>query len=365
MHSSGLKSDEQWFQGYNNGMLALAENMFKAGGIPIICWHWKDPLQKTEQSAFYSVDTDFDLRKAFTDNTYETFNVNSPEYQAIIKDIDLISGYLKQPADKDVPVLWSPLHEAAGGWLWWGRDKVAKPCKQLWLLMYDRMTNHHKLNNLVWVWTCEEGGDALDWYPGDDFADIIGRDIYPYPNQREKNHTSRVANFERLKDIYNAGKIIALAENGAIPYPDSLINDGAEWSFFMPWYGDFTTDVNTSADWNYIMNHNYVITLEGMPGWDNYTLTTSISQTAKPKSSTKPTTTVRSRRGSLELNIKGSDVQSVELFNLRGAKIAVLSKDKLSAGTHRLTTKGIAKQMCFVRVRSVDNRVVTLPVRIE
>ncbi|MDR2727894.1 MAG: hypothetical protein LBB56_02090, partial [Chitinispirillales bacterium] len=282
MHSSGLKSDEQWYQGYNSGALSLAENMFNAGGIPIFCWHWKDPNKKTEQSAFYSDDTDFDPAKIFKDAACTLVDENSNEYKNVIADIDLISGYLKQLADKGVAVLWRPLHEAAGGWFWWGRNKNPKPCSALWRLMFDRMVNHHKLNNLIWVWTCEESGDALEWYPGDEYADIIGRDIYPYPNQREKNHSSRVSNFEHLKEIYGASKIIALAENGAVPHPDSLAADGAGWSFFMPWYGDFTTQVNTAAEWNYTMNHSYVITLDNMPGWDKYGLV-SVNKNVKPK----------------------------------------------------------------------------------
>jgi len=49
---------------------------------------------------------------------------------------------------------------------------------------------------------------------------------------------------------------------------------GAGWSYFMPWYGDYTMDGwahdNTAADWNSIMNNNYVvITLDKMPVGQN------------------------------------------------------------------------------------------------
>ena len=67
--------------------------------------------------------------------------------------------------------------------------------------------------------------DALDWYPGDEYVDIIGRDYYYYP--REANHGSLVASFEKVKEIFNGRKIIALTENGSIPHPDSLIGDEA------------------------------------------------------------------------------------------------------------------------------------------
>jgi len=372
MHSSGFKSGDMWFKGYTGGVMSLAEEMFKAGGFPIFCWHWKDPLGRKE--AFYTAEgntdaskvTDFDPAKIFTNAECTTVNQNSDEYKSVLRDIDSISGYLKQLADKNVAVLWRPLHEAAGGWFWWGRAKKPKPCKALWRLMFDRMVNHHKLNNLIWVWTCEESGDALEWYPGDEYVDIIGRDIYPNPDQRAKIHTSRVSNFEHLKELYGARKVIALSENGAIPYPDSLVADGAGWSWFMPWNQDFTTSVNTVADWNSIMNHSYVITLNQMPGWDKYELKpTSTRKTAPVASSARSRVSVTSGRNSLELNVKGMAVRSVELFDLRGAKIAVLSDSKLGDGKHTFSTTGLARQMCFVRVTGVDKRVTTLSVRIN
>ncbi|MCL2688534.1 MAG: glycoside hydrolase family 9 protein [Chitinispirillia bacterium] len=74
---------------------------------------------------------------------------------------------------------------------------------------------------------------------------------------------------------------------------------------------------------------------------------------------------VRSKRGVLELRLKGINAQSVELFNLRGVKIAALNKQTLAEGNHRFSTKGFAKQMAIVRVKLDDNRVKTIPVRIE
>jgi mannan endo-1,4-beta-mannosidase len=366
MHSSGKGADSAWYMGYTNGTLSLAEEFFKMGGIPIYCWHWKDPLKKTSQDAFYSKETAFDLTKAFksADYTETNFNESSAEYKGLVEDIDRIAGYLKKLADKDVPVLWRPLHEAAGGWFWWGRDKKPEPCRALYRFMFDRMTRRHGLNNLIWVWTTEESGRELEWYPGDDVVDIVGRDYYPSDNQRAKEHGSRVASFENIKTIFGAKKIIALSENGAIPHPDSLVADGAEWSWFMPWYGDFTKDVNVPAIWNQTMNHSYVITLDKMPGWDKYNVT-SICKMTPVATAAQSRVSVKSYRNLLELNIKGINVRGVELFDLRGARIAVLSKDKLGDGKYKFATAGLARQMCFVRVIGVDKRVTTLSVMIN
>ena len=380
MHSTGLKSDDMWFRGYHGGVQFLAEDIFNAGGIPTICWHWKDPLKDSEDQAFYvypqnGKGTHFDLGKAYSDAANTVFDVNSAEYKALVADIDQVAGYLKELSDKNIPILWRPLHEAAGGWFWWGsgaRDPnpavakaAANACKNLWIFMYDRMTNHHGLNNLIWVWTCEEGGSALDWYPGDEYVDIVGRDWYPYPNQREKIHGSLVSNFENLKEIYGGRKIIALSENGPVPHPDSLVNDGAHWSFFMPWYGDFTIGThdqatNTVAEWNYIMNHPFVITLEDMaavvgPGWADYQVSTSVF---KDGAKTTPGTAVRApqalvRGKTLRITSPDNSDLRIRVINVQGRTIRTFR----AKGSADFSLKNVPAGRYVVEIRRGGGRV--------
>jgi len=264
MHSTGKNSEDSWYKAYSNATISMATKLWEAGGIPIFCWHWKDPLLNQEE--FYTDETTFDLTEAFTNSSCTEWNTNSASYKAIIRDIDFVAGLLKKLQDKGIAVLWRPLHEASGGWFWWGA-KGSTPCKALYKLMFDRMVNHNGLRNLIWVWTAN-GVDA-DWYPGNNCVDIIGRDFYYEPIQR--NHASLIGEFETFKMVFGTNKIITLAENGSVPYPAEMQNDGAHWSYFMPWEGEFVTshDHNTVADWKLIMNDDYIITLEDMPGWKN------------------------------------------------------------------------------------------------
>jgi len=55
----------------------------------------------------------------------------------------------------------------------WGAQGP-EPAKKLYRIVYDRLTNHHKINNLVWVWNSV----AKDWYPGNDVVDIVSADTY-------------------------------------------------------------------------------------------------------------------------------------------------------------------------------------------
>lgn len=357
LHGTGKSSDQGWYQGYTNGTLALAEEIFQKGGIPIFCWHWKDPLKNAE--AFYtpgrnngSGETNFNLNKAFADSaTHAEWNTASPEYTAMLADIDIVAGYLKKLADKDVPVLWRPVHEAAGGWFWWG-SKGSAATKKLWQLMFDRLVNHHKLNNLIWVWTSDESGSALDWYPGDASVDIVGRDFYFDPRQ-SSNHSSLVGSFEKLKDFFGARKIVTLSENGAVPYPDEMLADGANWSWFMSWNLDWAMDGwnhdNTAADWNTILNHDYVLTLDEMPGWASYTpppYTTVIQGNKQIKFG------MHYAQGILQIALARGTTTEVGVYSIQGRNMQQVHKGYLSAGEHAFSLSTLSPGIYVIRVRS-------------
>ena len=238
-----------------------AKAFYDKNGIPILCWHWRDPSRKTEE--FYTQKgnatkyTTFDISKILDET--------SDEYKDMISDIDYTSGLLKKFQDSKVPILWRPLHEAAGGWFWWGA-KGAAPCKKLWQIMYDRMVNVNGLHNLIWVWTREPNDDA--WYPGDEYVDIVGRDIY-----KDGDHSSQVLEFNDMVDRYSGRKIVTISESGSFPDVDNLIKDAAGWSWFMPWYGKYTRDsfYNSIDLWKKMFASDYVITLDEMPNLKTYT----------------------------------------------------------------------------------------------
>lgn len=244
------------------------------GGIVTFCWHWNAPkdLINTEGKewwrGFYSDATTFDLSIAQNDPLSE-------EYQLIIRDLDAIAVQLKKLKDANVPILWRPLHEAAGNgsntWFWWG-DKGSETCMWLYDLMYDRLTNHHQLNNLIWIWTTHDVPTALDWYPGGDKVDILGADIY----LEGGNHSASTNTFNGIRERFDAKKMIALTENGAMPDPEYLTNEEAWWSWFCNWYGKYITDptINSQQIIQKVYTSDYVITLDELP--DFTSISTSI-----------------------------------------------------------------------------------------
>ncbi|MFR9721831.1 glycosyl hydrolase [Streptomyces sp. MS19] len=224
------------------------------GGITTFVWHWNAPAGLIDEPGrewwrgFYTDATTFDLAAALADP-------DSAEYALLLRDIDAVAVQLGRLQDAGVPVLWRPLHEAEGGWFWWGA-KGPGPAKELFRLLYDRLTNVHGLHNLIWVWNSVDPA----WYPGDDVVDIVSADSYPPAG----DHGPVSATYEKLVELAGDRKIAALTEVGSLPDPDLLEAYEADWSWFVTWSGDFLTDgvSNPREHLEHVYGHERVITLD-------------------------------------------------------------------------------------------------------
>lgn len=180
----------------------------------------------------------------------------SIENKIMKADLEKIASCLQLLQDKKIPVLWRPLHEAAGGWFWWGgstrEDYIA-----LWRYMYHYFALRG-INNLIWVWTSEQ--KVPSWYPGDDVVDIIGRDRY-YVDMV----STMVDIFSDLQNQF-PHKMITLSECGTVPSISEQFDAGAAWSWFMPWYGNNENGVPYGTDlwWQEAMMSGNVITLDDL-----------------------------------------------------------------------------------------------------
>ena len=150
---------------------------WEKGGIVTFCWHWNAPSPYLKEERWYSgFYTEYS-----TINLKKIMDGEDPQgYELLMKDLDAIAVQLGRLRDAGVPVLWRPLHEASGGWFWWGASGP-EAYKWLWNLMFEKFTGEYHLNNLIWVWN----GQHADWYPGDDTVDMIGEDIYPEKRKKE------------------------------------------------------------------------------------------------------------------------------------------------------------------------------------
>ncbi|MGN0164705.1 MAG: glycosyl hydrolase [Lachnospiraceae bacterium] len=243
-----------------------------AGGIVQLCWHWHAPdayvIDDPDNNhywwnSFYKEHTTLNLDKIMNGE-------DEAGHQLLVEDMNNMATELERLRDAGVPVIWRPLHEASGGWFWWG-DCEPESYKKLWIEMYDIFTNEHNLTNLIWMWN----GQDADWYPGDEYVDIISYDIY----QPEHTYTSYSGTFAEAASIAGESKLIALSENGVVPDPDNLMQDNARWLFWGTWGDPHTLDglylSETYTEKDMLIkaySHDRTLTLSELPDLKTYPL---------------------------------------------------------------------------------------------
>ncbi|MCQ2105520.1 MAG: hypothetical protein MJZ26_06985 [Fibrobacter sp.] len=375
LFAAGGHHEEGWFRGYTENNLVMTEDLWKMGGIPTYTWHWKvgqdtvfytqgtpagfnDPGCKEGVMGTSGTNTCFNYTKAFKGEQCKEIDETSKEYKDIVADVDIVSGYFKQLEEKGIAVVWRPLHEASGGWFWWG---VASPeCYvQLWRLVFDRMVNVNKNKNLIWVWNINTdpklGYDysALNgaWYPGDEYVDIVAVDIYDPLN----NHNSAANYWNKIIEEVGTNKMIALSENGAIPDIDSIAEDKSYWSYWMTWSQTWSGNFleKTPADmWKRNLDDERIIALDDMPGWENVKADPSdiITRRHATFNTNKLTASVRGKI--LQLSVPVSEYGSVDIFDMQGNRVASLFKGNIPAGTMQFSLEPLANGNYIIRARS-------------
>lgn len=238
-----------------------------AGGIVALMWHFNVPKTQAAPGAVENVtctpsETTFKVANVFVDGSWE--QVWFDHY------VDKVADVILQLQEAGIAALWRPFHEAAGNyyalnykgsaWFWWGADGP-ETYKKVWNRLQDAFYAKG-IRNLIWVWTAQDfNGDpsAYDsdeaYYPGDDRVDIIGRDIYG------KGADHNLTEFISAQTAYPK-KMIALSENGKDGSTEyGLMSEvwqaGAQWSWFMPWYG---ANMPSNAWWKDALNCENVIT---------------------------------------------------------------------------------------------------------
>ncbi len=233
----------------NGGEIAYDEiaaciDWHEKGGIVSLMWHWLAPMGESTvlaENCTFNLETaisdiqDNDLIDASTEELAQMLEneVISAECHALISDIDNISAQLALLRDADVPVIWRPLHEAGNGMFWWGA-LGADNYIALWQFMFERMTQYHELNNLIWVWNAQ----SETYLVPENMYDIASIDIYT----SAQDTSSQYHSFSLLHKITNGKKILALSECSTIPDIASVLTDGSVWSYFGLWYGEYIAD---------------------------------------------------------------------------------------------------------------------------
>jgi len=255
-------------------------NWANNNGIVSLEWHFEVPKKSASDSTDVTYDptqTTFRCKNIFTSGSWEQ--------TYFYKQMDKVCAVLLKLQNAGIAAIWRPFHEAAGNtyaknytgtaWFWWGYDGATYYVK-LWQAMYSYF-QQKGIHNLIWIWVTQNyNGDSSQYgidsafYPGDNYVDIIGRDLYG--DTADQCYTE----YSQISTLY-PNKMVTLAEcgnsvtnNTTIAATQANISDqwlkGCRWLYFMPWYdynycqGTSTTNYMCSDSfWKDAMSRSYVI----------------------------------------------------------------------------------------------------------
>ena len=233
-----------------------AKEWFDRGGIISACWHWNVPNVEGGSEVTCTPGDGTKQGNNWT-TTFKPSNIfveGSWENKVAKADLEEVAGYILLLQEQGIPVVWRPLHEAAGNtftqwksgaWFWWGRDG-GETYVRLWRYMFD-FFKQKGIRNLIWVWTAQATSDAdsdISFYPGDQYVDIVGKDIY-----NTTNLNSITSQFNYVSNMV-PNKMTSLSEHGGVSDIGAQWNAGAKWLYFMPWY-----DYGNDKSENYAHGH--------------------------------------------------------------------------------------------------------------
>ena len=217
-----------------DAMRELIVDAYRKGGIITISWHADNPISGGDS---------WDKTPAVIDIIGNGSQIK--KYDIWIGRVAQFLGSLTYQGRK-IPIIFRPFHEMNGDWFWWGKPNCSSvEYVQLWRKTVRLLRDEHNLHNLIYAYspnTLIQEEDYLEYYPGDNYVDILGIDIYDF-NNAEGYMASVVNNLKVLKDIATTkNKLYAFTETGLetisqnnwftqVLYPN-IENSGIAWVLF-------------------------------------------------------------------------------------------------------------------------------------
>lgn len=138
--------------------------------------------------------------------------------------LDSIAEFANQCIDlsgERIPMIFRPFHECNGSWFWWGADHLSDGNYiALFRFTIDYLRREKGISSFLYSYSpngwFESEEKFMSRYPGDDYCDIIGMDIYDdRPHIGSDFGDKLMDSLEKLQSCAEEhGKIYALTEIG-------------------------------------------------------------------------------------------------------------------------------------------------------
>jgi mannan endo-1,4-beta-mannosidase len=140
------------------------------GGIITMSWHINNPVTNGD-----SWDTTPAVKAVLKGGA------ERQKFELWIQRLSKFLNSIKDENNKTIPVVFRPWHEMNGGWFWWGAGNTTpEDYKQLWRETME-LLDRNNVHNLLFAYspnTLNNEEDFDRYYPGDEYVDIMGVDIY-------------------------------------------------------------------------------------------------------------------------------------------------------------------------------------------
>ncbi|OKS85104.1 glycoside hydrolase family 26 protein [Mucilaginibacter polytrichastri] len=150
----------------------LVKDAYQRGGVNTFCWHMDNPVN--DKTAWDT--TNNSVKDILADGEAHD------KYVAYLKKAAKFIKSFKGDNGEAIPILFRPFHELTGGWFWWG-NKTTDPQDliAIWRFTIDYLRKKEKVHNLLVVYSTADFNSPEDFmarYPGDDYVDLVGFDLY-------------------------------------------------------------------------------------------------------------------------------------------------------------------------------------------
>jgi mannan endo-1,4-beta-mannosidase len=181
-------------------------------------------------------------------------------------ELDQLAGGLKELKDAGVVVIWRPFHEMNGDWFWWGA-KDTNAFIKVWRHMFDNFSSTKGLDNLLWAYSPNHGNKTAAYYPGDQYADLVGLDAYT--DFVDTGHIHGYVDVAKLNKPFGFTEYGPHgSQNPPGDYDYMRFIRGVEKDFprtvlFMSWNYNWSLARNTNTA--ELLNHSWIVNREDLP----------------------------------------------------------------------------------------------------
>ena len=155
-----------------------------------------------------------------------------------LQQVDDVAATLRELEKAGVAILWNPYPESNGSAFWWAGRKGIRGSSELYRQLFDRLTNHDNLHNLVWLWEAaapefrpSSSGPAGPGAPSDFFPGYLYTDAL----EIRLNQLSTRFPASRIVPQFALDKPVGGELSGDLPEPAALTqNSGFAWFLAAP-----------------------------------------------------------------------------------------------------------------------------------